>query len=135
MIDDISNVRILTPSGAHGALGQLCDVKIEDGASMIYREANSRYIAIKYSVRGRDLGGAIEGAMNKVNQKVKLPTGYHLDWAGEYVPEHGRTPCGARGEGAPAPGIRYTRSCTSSTKLSRLARWCFGRGLRTLPTA
>jgi len=51
---------------------------------MIYREANSRYIAIKYSVRGRDLGGAVEEAMNKVNQKVKLPTGYYLDWAGEY---------------------------------------------------
>jgi cobalt-zinc-cadmium resistance protein CzcA len=83
-IDDISSVRILAPSGERVALGQLCDIKIEDGASMIYREANSRYIAIKYSVRGRDLGGAVEEAMNKVNQKVKLPTGYYLDWAGEY---------------------------------------------------
>jgi cobalt-zinc-cadmium resistance protein CzcA len=83
-IDDISSIRILAPSGERVALGQLCDIKIEDGASMIYREGNSRYIAIKYSVRGRDLGGAVEDATSKVNQKVKLPTGYYLDWAGEY---------------------------------------------------
>jgi cobalt-zinc-cadmium resistance protein CzcA len=84
-IDDIANIRILAPSGERVALGQLCDVKVEDGASMIYREGNSRYIAIKYSVRGRDLGGAVEEAMNNVNEKVKLPTGYYLDWAGEYA--------------------------------------------------
>jgi cobalt-zinc-cadmium resistance protein CzcA len=83
-IEDIANIRILAPSGERVALGQLCDIKVEDGASMISREANSRYIAIKYSVRGRDLGGAVEEAMTKVGQKVKLPTGYYLDWAGEY---------------------------------------------------
>ena len=83
-IEDIANIRILAPSGERVALGQLCDIKVEDGASMIYREGSSRYIAIKYSVRGRDLGGAVEEAMNKVGQKVKLPTGYYLDWAGEY---------------------------------------------------
>jgi heavy metal efflux system protein len=83
-IDDIANVRILAPSGERVALSQLTDIKIEDGASMIYREGNSRYIAIKYSVRGRDLGGAVEEAMKRVNDKVKLPSGYYLDWAGEY---------------------------------------------------
>jgi len=51
---------------------------------MIYREANSRYIAIKYSVRGRDLGSTVEEAIHRVNEKVKLPPGYTLDWAGEY---------------------------------------------------
>jgi cobalt-zinc-cadmium resistance protein CzcA len=51
---------------------------------MIYREANSRYIAIRYSVRGRDLGSTVEEAIRKVNEKVKLPQGYRLDWAGEY---------------------------------------------------
>jgi cobalt-zinc-cadmium resistance protein CzcA len=51
---------------------------------MIYREGNSRYIAIKYSVRGRDLGSTVEEAMRKVSEKVKLPQGYYLDWAGEY---------------------------------------------------
>lgn len=83
-IEDIANIRILAPSGERVSLGQLCDIKVEDGASMIYREANSRYIAIKYSVRGRDLGSTVEEAMKKVNDKVKLPQGYHLDWAGEY---------------------------------------------------
>ena len=55
-----------------------------DGASEIYREENSRYVAIKYSVRGRDLGSAVEEAIQKVSQQVKLPVGYHIDWAGEY---------------------------------------------------
>jgi len=51
---------------------------------MIYRENSSRYIAIKYSVRGRDLGSTVEQAMREVKHKVKLPMGYRLDWAGEY---------------------------------------------------
>jgi cobalt-zinc-cadmium resistance protein CzcA len=55
-----------------------------DGAEEIYREAESRYIAIKYSVRGRDLGSTVEEAIRKVHDQVKLPTGYHTDWAGEY---------------------------------------------------
>ncbi len=84
-IDDIANIRILAPSGERVAIGQLCDIKVEDGASMIYREANSRYIAIKYSVRGRDLGSTVQEAMNNVNDAVKLPAGYYLDWAGEYA--------------------------------------------------
>jgi heavy metal efflux system protein len=83
-IEDIANIRILAPSGERVSLGELSDIKVGDGASMIYREANSRYIAIKYSVRGRDLGSTVEEAMRKVNGKVKLPQGYYLDWAGEY---------------------------------------------------
>jgi cobalt-zinc-cadmium resistance protein CzcA len=55
-----------------------------DGASQIYREENSRYIAIKYSVRGRDLGSTVEEAIKKVSADVKLPQGYTIDWAGEY---------------------------------------------------
>jgi cobalt-zinc-cadmium resistance protein CzcA len=83
-IEDIADIRILAPSGERVSLGELTDIKVGDGASMIYREANSRYIAIKYSVRGRDLGSTVEEAMQKVNAKVKLPQGYYLDWAGEY---------------------------------------------------
>jgi cobalt-zinc-cadmium resistance protein CzcA len=83
-LEKIANIRILAPSGERVSLGELCDIKVEDGASMIYREGNTRYIAIKYSVRGRDLGGAVQEAMSKVGQNVKLPTGYYLDWAGEY---------------------------------------------------
>jgi len=80
----IENIRIVAPSGERVSLAQLTNTRVEDGASEIYRESNSRYIAIKYSVRGRDLGGAVEEAMAKVEKQVKLPTGYHLDWAGEY---------------------------------------------------
>ena len=77
-------IRILAPSGERVSLGQLCQIKLEDGASSIYREGNSRYIAIKYSVRGRDLGSTVRQAIEEVGQKVKLPEGYHLDWTGEY---------------------------------------------------
>jgi heavy metal efflux system protein len=80
----IENIRLLAPSGERVSLAQLARVETIDGASEIYREENSRYVAIKYSVRGRDLGGAVEEAIRKVNEQVKLPTGYHIDWAGEY---------------------------------------------------
>ncbi len=80
----IEDIRLLAPSGERVSLAQLTQVKVEDGAEEIYREANQRYVAIKYSVRGRDLGGTVEDAIAKVNAQVKLPSGYHLDWAGEY---------------------------------------------------
>ncbi len=80
----IENIRILDPAGERVSLAQLCDVKVRDGASEIYREGNSRYVALKFSVVGRDLGSAVEEAIRKVNQQVKLPTGYRIDWAGEY---------------------------------------------------
>ncbi|HXC25257.1 MAG TPA: CusA/CzcA family heavy metal efflux RND transporter [Gemmatimonadaceae bacterium] len=83
-VDDIARIRILAPSGERVALGQVADVHIQDGASMIYREENSRYIAIKYSVRGRDLGSTVGDAMRNVTRQVPLPQGYRLDWAGEY---------------------------------------------------
>ncbi len=81
----IENVRLLAPSGERVSLAQLCMVQVQDGASEVYREGSQRYIAIKYGVRGRDLGGAVEEAIRKVDQQVKLPIGYHIDWAGEYA--------------------------------------------------
>ena len=83
-VEDIANIRILAPSGERVSLGQLCQIKLEDGASNIYREGNSRYVAIKYSVRGRDLGSTVRQAIEEVRQKVHLDEGYHLDWTGEY---------------------------------------------------
>jgi len=82
--EDIENIRMLTPSGERVSLAQLCTVQVHDGASEIYREGNSRYVAIKYSVPVRDLGSTVEEAIRKVDQQVKLPTGYRIDWAGEY---------------------------------------------------
>jgi heavy metal efflux system protein len=80
----IENIRLLSPSGERVSLAQLCKISVTDGASEIYREGNRRYVAIKYSVRGRDLGSTVEEATKKVNEHVKLPTGYSLDWEGEY---------------------------------------------------
>ena len=83
--DAIESIRLLAPSGERVSLAQLCKIKVSDGGSEIYREGNQRYIAIKYSVRGRDLGSTVEEAMQKVNEKVKLPLGYTLKWEGEYA--------------------------------------------------
>jgi cobalt-zinc-cadmium resistance protein CzcA len=83
----IENIRLLSPSGQRVALSQLCKIEERDGGSEIYREGNQRYVAIKYSVRGRDLGGAVEEAIRKVGAQVQLPRGYHIDWEGEYESE------------------------------------------------
>jgi heavy metal efflux system protein len=80
----IENIRLLSPSGERVSLVQLSKISVTDGASEIYREGNRRYVAIKYSVRGRDLGSTVEEAIRKVKEQVKLPSGYTLDWEGEY---------------------------------------------------
>ena len=80
----IENIRLLSPSGERVSLAQLCHTSVVDGGSEIYREGNRRYVAIKYSVRGRDLGSTVEEAIQKVNDGVKLPQGYTIDWEGEY---------------------------------------------------
>ena len=83
----IENIRLLAPTGERVSLAQLCKVQGQDGGSEIYREGNQRYVAIKYSVRDRDLGGAVEEAIKKVTAQVKFPRGYHIDWEGEYESE------------------------------------------------
>ena len=80
----IENVRLMAPSGERVSLAQLTTVSTSDGAEQINREGGQRFIAIKYSVRGRDLGSTVEEAISKVEHNVKLPAGYHLEWAGEY---------------------------------------------------
>ena len=80
----IENIRLLSPSGERVALAQFTKISTDDGAEQINREGGQRYIAIKYSVRGRDLGSTVEEAIAKVGRNVKLPAGYHLEWAGEY---------------------------------------------------
>ncbi len=80
----INNIRLLSPSGERVSLAQLTNIKTEDGAEEVYREAGQRYVAIKYSVRNRDLGSTVEEAIQKVHAQVALPPGYKTDWAGEY---------------------------------------------------
>src|SRR6202043_2048686 len=82
--DAIERIRLLSPTGERVSLAQLCKISVSDGASEVYREGNRRYVAIKYSVRGRDLGSTVEEAMKKINKQVKLPLGYRIDWEGEY---------------------------------------------------
>jgi len=83
--DAIENIRLVAPSGERVSLAQLTKASTDDGAEQINREGGQRYIAIKYSVRGRDLGSTVEEAIAKVTHNVSLPTGYHLEWAGEYA--------------------------------------------------
>jgi cobalt-zinc-cadmium resistance protein CzcA len=80
----IDNIRLLSPSGERVSLAQLTTSRVSEGASEVYREGGQRYVAIKYSVRGRDLGGAVEEAIQKVSQQVQLPRGYRITWEGEY---------------------------------------------------
>ena len=73
----IENVRLLSPTGERVSLAQLTKVSTDDGAEEIYREGEQRYIAVKYSVRGRDLGSTVAEAISRVNKEVSLPRGYH----------------------------------------------------------
>ena len=83
----ISNIRLLSPSGERVSLAQLCKISIRDGAYDIYREGNSRYIAVTFNVRDRDLGSTVEDAIKQIKDKVKMPPGYRVDWSGEYESE------------------------------------------------
>jgi cobalt-zinc-cadmium resistance protein CzcA len=65
-------------------LTDVADVKLVSGASFIYRENQERYIPIKFSVRGRDLGGAVQEAQQRIAKDVRLPPGYRLEWVGEF---------------------------------------------------
>jgi cobalt-zinc-cadmium resistance protein CzcA len=87
-IDTVRNLKVAysTPSGTNGyvPLSEIADITLDTGASFIYRERSQRYIPIKFSVRGRDLGGTVAEAQERVAKAVKLPNGYRLVWAGEF---------------------------------------------------
>jgi len=80
----IRNLLIATPDGQYLPLSQFCEIKVESGASFIYREANSRFIGVQFSVEGRDLASAVSEARERVAAAVQLPIGYKFDWGGEY---------------------------------------------------
>jgi cobalt-zinc-cadmium resistance protein CzcA len=80
----IGNILVSTPGGQHIPLKELANISVNNGASFIYRENNSRFIGVQFSVEGRDLASAVEDAMKQVSQKVQLPQGYRADWGGEY---------------------------------------------------
>jgi cobalt-zinc-cadmium resistance protein CzcA len=80
----ISNLLVGTPSGQQIPLSQLANISQGIGASMIYRENNSRYIGIQYSIVGRDMARAVEEGQKAVAKAVTLPLGYRMEWGGEY---------------------------------------------------
>ena len=88
-MEALKRIAIGTP-GPNGSvvqvpLAEVANVGLTTGAFYIYREQQERYIPVKFSVRGRDLGGAVLEAQQKVEQEVKLPSGYRLDWAGDFA--------------------------------------------------
>jgi heavy metal efflux system protein len=83
--EEIGNILVTTPAGQQIPLKQFADIQVTNGASFIYRQDNSRYIGVQFSVEGRDLAGAVGDAIQRVNDKIKLPQGYRLDWGGEYT--------------------------------------------------
>ncbi|MGN6058179.1 MAG: efflux RND transporter permease subunit, partial [Sphingomicrobium sp.] len=80
----IGNILVTTPGGQQIRLKDLADISVSNGASFIYRENNSRFIGVQFSVEGRDLAGAVQDAMAQVGRKVQFPQGYRADWGGEY---------------------------------------------------
>jgi cobalt-zinc-cadmium resistance protein CzcA len=83
-MDSIKSLLIATPDGQHLPLSQFAKIQVNNSASFIYRESNSRFIGVQFSVRNRDLAGAVEEAKHEVERQMKLPTGYTFDWGGEY---------------------------------------------------
>ncbi|HEX4407647.1 MAG TPA: CusA/CzcA family heavy metal efflux RND transporter [Xanthobacteraceae bacterium] len=78
-------ISVSTPSGnAYIPLRELATISLDTGASYIFRERNQRFVPIKFSVRGRDLAGAVEEAQQRIAANVKLPTGYRIEWSGEF---------------------------------------------------
>jgi len=82
--EDIGNILINTPSGAQIPLREVATLQITNGASFIYRQDNSRYIGVQYSVEGRDLASAVADGQKQVAAAVKLPPGYRVVWGGEF---------------------------------------------------
>jgi cobalt-zinc-cadmium resistance protein CzcA len=87
-IEKIQNIKVAyqTSSGANAyiPLSELANITLDTGAAWVYHESVQRFIPVKFSVRGRDLGGTVEEAQKRIADNVKLPPGYHLVWAGEF---------------------------------------------------
>lgn len=81
---EIGNLLVGTPAGQQIPLSQLADIRQGNGASFIYRENNSRYVGIQYSIEGRDLARAVEDGQRAVSKAVPLPPGYKVEWGGEF---------------------------------------------------
>ncbi|MFI5235306.1 MAG: efflux RND transporter permease subunit, partial [Gemmatimonadales bacterium] len=82
--EQIGDILVPAPDGERIPLKSLADIQVSSGASFIYRQDNSRFIGVQYSVEGRDLAGAVEDGQKAVSRTVRMPPGYHVVWGGEY---------------------------------------------------
>lgn len=80
----IGDLRVPTLSGTSVPLREIADISKKTGISIIYRDKNERYGAIKFSIRGRDMGSTVKEAQDRVNGQIHLPKAYHLEWAGDF---------------------------------------------------
>jgi|CZKL01.1.fsa_nt_gi cobalt-zinc-cadmium resistance protein CzcA len=87
-IEKVRSIKVAYPTGsgtnAYIPLSELATVSLDTGAAWIYHESTQRFIPIKFSVRGRDLGGTVSEAQDRIARNIKLPSGYRLVWAGEF---------------------------------------------------
>lgn len=83
-LDAIQRIRVDTPTGAAIPLLQVAQIRLDQGASFIYREKLSRYVPVRFAVQGRDLQTTVEEAKRLIHARVRLPDGVHLEWSGEY---------------------------------------------------
>ena len=86
-LDDVRGLKVAVATSAGNAyvpLSELAAISLDTGASYIFRERNQRFVPIKFSVRGRDLAGAVEEAQQRIAENVKLPVGYRIEWSGEF---------------------------------------------------
>jgi cobalt-zinc-cadmium resistance protein CzcA len=86
-IADVRNLKVAVPAGSGTAyipLSELASISLDTGASYIFRERNQRFVPIKFSVRDRDLAGAVEEAQERITRNVELPPGYRIEWSGEF---------------------------------------------------
>ncbi len=86
-VEKLGSMLVSAQSGLKIPLSQVADISLKPGAAFIYREENSRFIPVKFSVRGRDLGGAVAEAQQMVGKEIKLPEGYYVEWGGEFQNE------------------------------------------------
>src|SRR5665213_2040944 len=81
---DIGNLMVPTQSGSKVPVKEIATITTKTGPCLIFRDANERYSAVKFSVRGRDMGGAIKEAQDKIDESVKLKNGYSMAWQGDF---------------------------------------------------
>ncbi len=80
----IGQILVPTPSGAHVPLGELADIRVTPGRASINRESNSRSLALKFNVEGRDMGSVVQDAIAVVKDSVEVPEGHYMVWGGEF---------------------------------------------------